>query len=170
MKKIKLSQTGKYKGKYAAIVDDEDYEYLNQWKWFIVKSRNTYYARRNIKDKNGKILVLNMHRVIMNASKLMQVDHFDHNGLNNQKHNLKLCTNSENQMNREGWGKKRYKGVSVKISYYKGKEYAQIRARITVSGKNIHLGNFNTEAEAALAYNNAALKYHKQFARLNKMT
>lgn len=164
MKEIKLT-----KGQIA-FVDDEYFEYLNQWKWFAVKSRDTYYANRRIKDSDGNIKAAIMHRIIMCAKNDTQVDHRDSNGLNNQKSNLRLCSNGQNQMNRGGWRKSKYKGVTIKNSYYKDRHYIYIRARINVGNKQFHLGNFKTEPEAAEAYNEAALKYHGDFARLNVIT
>lgn len=92
MKLIPLTQ-----GQFA-VVDDSDYEWLNQWKWYANRNRYTYYAVRS-DHTNGIIKQILMHREIMNTPNGMVVHHIDHNGLNNQRCNLKNCTESENQKN-----------------------------------------------------------------------
>jgi len=96
------------------MVDDEDYEYINRWKWYIFKGTNTFYATRTLPRVNGKHLNINMHRVILQTPDGMYVDHINGNGLDNRGVNLRNCTRSQNQHNR---GKSRnntsgYKGVS----------------------------------------------------------
>jgi len=95
MKEVGLTQNK------VALVDDKDFEYLNQWKWHVLKDYLTYYAARNIRLANGKQTSIRMHRVILNVPKGMVTDHIDHNGLNNQKANLRICDASENNMNRK---------------------------------------------------------------------
>jgi len=159
MKEIKLTQ-----GK-VALVDDEDYEYLNQWKWCAHRSRKTYYATRHIKGDNGKMI--SIHRVIMDTPIGMEVDHLDGNGLNNQRHNLRNCTFGENRRNRKlnKNNKTGYKGVIY--TRHPNDCHVYIQARIKIDNKIVILGHFKTEIAAALAYNKAALQYHGKFARLN---
>lgn len=92
MKLIPLSR-----GLFAQ-VDDDMFDYLNQWKWYAHKHGNTYYARRN-DYKNGKQKTLRMHNLIINKRSGMQTDHRDHNGLNNQRYNLREATTAQNQYN-----------------------------------------------------------------------
>lgn len=94
MKEIKLTQ-----GK-VVLVDDEDYEYLNQFKWYALKNHRTYYAQRVIQNNYIK-RTLKMHRVIMDTPCGLEVDHIDGDGLNNQKCNLRNCTFAENRKNRK---------------------------------------------------------------------
>jgi hypothetical protein len=95
----------------------------------------------------------------MNAPNILQVDHIDHNGLNNQKSNLRICTLAENRRNRRARGKSKYLGV-----YY---DNGYIRAVISVNGIQKRLGYFKIEETAAMAYDKAATIYHKEFANLN---
>lgn len=154
MKKIPLTQ-----GK-VALVDDEDYEYLNQWKWFAIKKNNVrseyWYASRKYPNRKGN---LGMHRVIMNTPHNMQVDHIDHNGLNNQRYNLRICNNAENGKNRTSYGRSKYLGVSYNRGFWK--------AGIRINNEWIYLGSYRLQSEAAFAYDIAAMKDHKEFANLN---
>jgi len=103
MKIIKLT-----KEKFT-LLDDEDFDEINKFKWQATK---TGYATRNTKGKTIRI-----HRLVMNAPKGMMVDHIDHNTLNNQKSNLRICTHTQNQQNQKnrqhGRGSSKYKGVVV---------------------------------------------------------
>ena len=144
---------------FIALVDDEDFEYLNQFKWSTHPSGNTIYVRRFSQYK--RIL---MHRIIMNVQKGESIDHIDHNGLNCQKSNLRICTHQQNGWNQlSNRGKSKYKGVL--IIEKNGRVY--ISAQIRYNGKKYHLGYFKTEEEAATGYNDAAKKYFGEFASLN---
>lgn len=161
-----------------ALVDNKDYSFLSKWKWSAVKSKKgtTHYAHRNSKisdntaQKKRKSIL--MHRVLMavNDPKI-QVDHKDHNGLNNQRKNIRVCTNTQNQYNRRGKGVSKYLGVNASSSGKKVIDgvitYTKWKANILVNGKDNYLGHFNSEKEAAKAYNEAAQKYHGDFANLN---
>jgi len=158
MKEIKLT-----KGQIA-LVDDEDYDYLNQWKWFVIGVERFYYAGRRAPNKNK---IIKMHRLILNAPANKFVDH---NGLNNQKCNLRLCTNSENQMNCRIRDNRKYKGVRHASFINGGKRYEYIKAGIQINGKHIRLGYFKTEEAAARAYDSKAKEIFGQFANLNFKT
>lgn len=152
MKEIKLTQ-----GK-TALVDDSDYDYLNQWKWYAQKDRYTYYAVR----RDGKRR-MKMHRVILGLgydSNLFP-DHIDHNGLNNQRSNLRIATRSQNAANRSS--------IRTAVSKYKGVAPMRKRwqAHIVKDGVQKYIGLFKNEIDAALAYNIEAKKLHGEFAHLN---
>ena len=164
MKEIKLSKYGKNSGKYVTYVDDEDFEYLNQWSWSVVKNKTTYYAVRTVVSSQCERKCIRMHRLVINAQSNKFVDHKDRNGLNNQKSNLRFCNRSQNMSNRTPCGVSKYLGVIIVYDRY-GNRY--IKARIKSCGVTTYLGTFKTEEDAANAYNIAALKYHKEFANLN---
>ncbi len=153
MKEIKLTQ-----GK-VALVDDEDYEYLNQWKWCAHHKTTNWYAVKNSCTINGTYGITFMHRLILNADQSKEVDHIDQDGLNNQKVNLRLCTGRQNKSNRKAYNNRKYKGTDRNFNKY--------IAHINYMGKKIHLGTFKTEEQAALAYDKAAIRYHGEYASLN---
>ena len=90
MKEIILTQ-----GK-VALVDDEDYEMINKFKWFF----HTGYASTNITEK-GRQRTIKMHRYILNAQKGFMVDHINHNTIDNRKENLRISTNQQNLFNQK---------------------------------------------------------------------
>ena len=154
MKEIELTQN------QVALVDDEDFEYLNQFRWHALKSRSTFYAVRKIRLINRKQIAIRMHRQILNTPKGMETDHINHCGLDNRRANIRVCTASENHMNsnsRKGSTSK-FKGV------HWDKNSEKWRARIQYNGENKHLGYFPSETEASLAYNKKALELFGEFA------
>jgi len=166
MKEINLTQG------FKSLVDDEDFEYLKQWKWHVIKLRNIMYAgttvNKNASRINKAYLIL-MHRLIMNSCNGLYIDHIDHNGLNNMKSNLRICSQKENLINRKKHIYKLsiYKGVYNQILRYKNMEYKYIRAIIYINGKKKYMGSFKNEIEAAKAYDREAKKQFGQFAYLN---
>lgn len=156
MKKIKLTQS-----KFT-LVDDEDYEYLNGFKWYAAKFENYYYAIRNISDLCGNQRSIRMHRVITDNPEGLVIDHINGDGLDNRKCNLRICTGTQNVRNQKAkGGTSKYKGV------YFNRKHKKFHSRITVNNLKIHLGSFENEEEAAKAYDKAALFYHKEFAKTN---
>ena len=146
--------------KGIVLVDDEDYYFLNQYKWNLAKP---CYARTTLYNGNKKTIY--MHSFIMNTPGGMLTDHIDGNGLNNQKNNLRIVTKSQNNMNsKKGAGfTSKYKGVNW------DKDCKKWRAHITLNKKKKHLGVFINEEEAAIAYNEAAKKLFKEYANLNEV-
>lgn len=157
MKLIPLTQ-----GKFAK-VDDKDYARVAQFKWCAHKHRGNWYARRGVRIGN-KVKGIKMHRFIVAAPSDVDVDHRDLDGLNNQRSNIRTCSNGQNALNKrkqDGKFTSRFKGVSRRENTSKW------RAAINVSGVRVRLGTFVTERAAAEAYDLAAQKYHGEFARLN---
>jgi len=154
-------------GKYA-IVDPEDYEPLNKHKWYAIKGINTYYAGRNYRcPKTKKRLYIKMHREVINPPDHLDVDHINRNGLDNRKANLRPVTRAQNMLNRPHKIFKRknspskYKGVTWHKSQKKW------HVQICYNGQHKSVGYFHDESQAAKAYDEAAKKYHKDFAVLN---
>ena len=158
MKKISLP-----KNKFA-LVDDEDYSFLMQWRWFYHPS-GSVMRLKVIQSNPRKRKIFRMHREILNPPKNRSVDHIDGNSLNNQKYNLRVCKHGENLRNQ-----KKQKNTSSK---YKGvcwfKRDSKWVSKIKVNQKTINLGRFDAdkEIEAAKAYDAAALKHFGEFANLN---
>lgn len=143
---------------HFAILDADDYEHLNRYKWHVTKNGRTFYAIRTQHGKNIK-----MHREILNAPPTMHCDHINHNGLDNRKANLRLCTPQQNSFNkrpRPGCTSK-YKGVYW--SYGKKKWGAEIEH----NGQKIHIGYYDYEPDAAIAYDDYAIELFGEFAWLN---
>ena len=155
MKRIPLTQN-----KYA-LVDDEDFEEMSKYNWRFAQG----YAIRHVrKDKEKRRTTTRMHRMILDVKKGRDIDHVDGNGLNNQKINLRIATESQNMMNRKlnKNNKSGYKGVHWHIM---GKWLAQIRC----FGKGTYLGVFDNKLEAAKVYNEKAKELFGKFARLNSI-
>lgn len=166
MKEIKLSQQGKNKGKYVAFVDDEDYEKVNQFNWYVLKLKNTNYAYRCV-YVDGKYKSQYLHHYVLNIENArlnnIEVDHIYGNGLNNQKHNLRICTKSQNMMNMMSHKNSTsiYKGVSY------DKERKKFQAKIWNNNKIIFLGRFVSETDAAKKYDQYAKELFGDFSKLN---
>lgn len=147
---IKLTQ-----GK-VALVDTEDFERVSAFKWYAGQRRGTWYA---FTDGVGKTTA--MHRLVLNAQVGEEVDHRNNDGLDNTKRNLRVVTHTQNLQNRRPSNRYTFKGVS----YHDGAQ--KYRARITKDGKQIHLGFFVDDVDAAKAYDEAAKELFGEHAQTN---
>lgn len=152
MKQIKLTR-----GQYA-LVDDEDYDSLSQYKWYC--SSNGYACRR---PASG---IVYMHRVLAMPINGLETDHINRNRLDNQKHNLRPLTRTLNNMNSpsEKNSSSKYRGV-----YFCKARHKWI-AQISINRKPKNLGGFNSEEDAARVYNEAAEKYYGSVAYKNEVS
>ncbi len=148
-----------------AIIDSEDFERISKYKWNCLK---TGYASTSVGGRKNKIM-LYMHRVIMFPCNGFVIDHINGNKLDNRKSNLRWCLQSENSKNRIK------SSIKNKTSIFKG-VYKRKDGRkkcwtaiIKINRKNLIIGSFYEEKEAALAYNKAAKKYYGNFAKLNEV-
>jgi hypothetical protein len=168
MREIPLTQ-----GK-VALVDDEDYEALNAFKWYAYRSCRTYYAQRMARRPDGGWNHEDMHRAIL-ARKLERAlvkgektDHWNGDGLDNQRGNLRLATNAQNNRNcrrRRSNPSSQYLGVSWDKCRKKWR--AQWRAQMMVNGEPIFLGYHTTELAAAEAREAYVIAHPELMARLN---
>lgn len=143
---------------YKTVVDDADFDWLSQFKWsaFIPTKSKTVYAGRVVDEKT-----VYMHRLITGEPPC-KVDHKNRNGLDNQRENLRQATHSQNLVNSPPrGGSSAYKGVS------KCKQTGKWKAEIRCNERRYTLGRFTEETDAALAYNDAAIKLFGEFAWLN---
>lgn len=125
------------------LVDDEDYEYLMQWKWYRTTNRNgDAYAWTTTTP------IKQMHRLIMGEPKGLRIDHINHNGLDNQRHNLREATASQNGQNRKGAAKHSSTGVR---GVYWNKKRKKYQAFVYVYHKPHYFGAYETLAEAEQA-------------------
>ena len=141
-KEIQLTQ-----GK-VALVDDSDYEEMSKYRWYAHKDHNTFYAHRKsptdpVTHKRAMIL---MHAVIIGASRGMDVDHINGDGLDNRRCNIRIVTRRQNLQNLHIKKTSKYPGVHLHNRSRKWQ--AQIRA----NGKWYYLGQYDDEATAALRY------------------
>lgn len=150
---------------YVALVDDADYAALSCWKWgYLPRSngRGGYAARWETRD--GQRRTIYMHRQIMDAPAGVLVDHEDGDGLNNQRYNLRLASESTNGVNRATQPRAiPYRGVYPNRNGRRAPWIAQIKW----SQRSFHLGAHLTQEAAALVYDRAALHFFGSFARLN---
>lgn len=152
----------------VAIVDDEDYEHLAQFRWHAHKRRGDFYAARNIRREDGERRVQFMHRDIMLPPDYdlwsgVEVDHEDQNGLNNQRHNLRMATKMQNSQNSRKYkgGHPTLKGISMI------KKTGRWISVITVNKVRMVLGMFDDPVDAAKAYDQAAIEHFGAFASPN---
>ena len=152
------------KGKYA-IVDQDDYYWLSEYKWYASRDFNKFYAIRTGPNRNGKSgKTIRMHREVAKTPHGMECDHINGDSLDNRKANLRSATHLQNSWNRK-------KSQRIGYSKYKGITFDKASQKwmtmICVDGRRIFLGTFEDEIQAVKAYDKAAKKHFGEFAKLN---
>lgn len=155
MKKIELSH-----GRFA-IVDDEDFERVSEYRWFYWLKKNSNLSGYASAQVNKRTTM--MHRLIIGAKPGELVDHINGDPLDNRRSNLRVCTPLENKRN----SKKRIKTKSIYKGLSKGEGRKKWQVQLRYDGKKITIGNFESEIEAARAYDKAARLYYGAFASTN---
>ena len=149
-------------GKWT-ILDQEDYCRYAGFKWCIGGEKKRCYAVRGTMVDPDNIKIVRLHRLIMNAPDGVLVDHRNGDSFDNRRDNLRLATRSQNACN----ARKRKNSSSRFVGIHWDKQTGRWKAQIRAQGKDIWLGRFDNEIDAARAYDAAAKKYHGEFARLN---
>lgn len=154
--------------KYNKVIlfDSQDWSLIQNYTWCI---GGNGYAHSTRKSTSKNIL---MHRLIcgVHEDEMPQVDHINRNKLDNRRVNLRLANRSQNGINTAPRGKRsKFKGVYVRTMKRKDKSYTYIGANIMINKKQVFLGHFDSEKDAAIAYNDAAKINYGEFAYLNKI-
>ncbi len=151
MKTVNLTQG------YKALVDDEDYPLIENYRWCAHRESTCVYAVRHSSRKFGPQITIQMHRVILglqdpetgkNLAPRIDVDHRNRTGIDNRRVNIHPVTRQENNLNRSRSGAKTYSSRYRGVSFLRGRWMARIRRQGTLT----YLGLFKTEDEAAAAY------------------
>lgn len=143
MKKIFLTQG------QIALVDDDQYEFLNQWKWYVHESTKTFYAARQSPKVNGKQHAIFMHHIILGQPpKGLEIDHKNGQGTDNQRHNLRFVTRRQNQQNQRN-GRKKTSQLPGVTWHKRNKRW---QAQIRINGHRTYLGQFESEIKAFKVY------------------
>jgi hypothetical protein len=150
----------------VALVDDADFDFLNQWKWFAHKARTgPYYACRNRKKSEAPgPFVVRMHRILLGVKKESEVDHEDGNGLNNQRNNLRPATGAQNKQAFQRTRKNKASKFRGVVWHRRDRKF---QAQVKNLGRTFYLGYFVSEEAAARAYDTAARRLFGEFAQLN---
>lgn len=147
---------------HVILYDDADAHLVDPYQWNVTQGK-TLYARRSTREPRKGVVL--MHRAIMGLEpgNKMRVDHINHDGLDNRRSNLRLATASQNAANgmMSMGGSSRYKGV------FWAKNMGRWGAKIKVNQRDIVLGYFDDEDEAARTYDNAARKAFGSYAQTN---
>lgn len=143
------------------LIDKDDYCLVEKKKWCCVY-RGKAKTPCAMASPSKRMPYCYLHRAIMKPPSDMVVDHINGDGLDNRRCNLRICTQSQNTMNRHQ--EKKWKGISYR------KDNQIWRAYIQINKKMLGLGHYNKALDAATAYNIAAIKYFGEFACLNDLT
>lgn len=143
------------------LFDEEDWDVIQHFSWF-----STTKGYINTSDRTFDVQLIPMHRMVLHAEDPKQhIDHINGNPSDNRKSNLRVCTQQQNLWNQPA----RTNNISGYKGVYPNKRRTRWKATIKVNYENIYLGQYDTKEQAALAYNQAAIKYHGEFAKLNEV-
>lgn len=171
-----LVYVGSPKAERFAKISPQDAELIIRHRWTVQSSvkaiyfaksqkreqRYTHYAHART-QRDGKLVRVSMHRLIMNPPDGVFVDHINGDGLDNRRENLRLVTRQQNMANsrKRHVGQSKYKGVS------QARNSPRWRACIVVNKKQIHIGTFDDELDAARAYDRKAVELYGEHAFTN---
>lgn len=141
------------------MVDDTDYDWLNQWRWRLVAG---YACRMRLKGEDSSSHIY-MHRMIMDAPKGTEVDHINHDELDNTRQNLRIASHQENAWNRD----KQKNNTSGYNGVTWVKKAQRWRAAVAQDGKSIYLGQYKDIKEAVKARDAFVMEHRSGFAVLN---
>lgn len=148
----------------VALVDDDCADLVAGYKWYGMHDLR-FGGYDYVRGRQRSERCISLGRLITGAKPGEEIDHINHDGFDNRRCNLRICTRKQNMRNTRGRSSatSQYKGVCWRKSEKKWR--AQIRN--TETGKRTHLGYFANELDAARAYNVAALRFYGEFAYLN---
>lgn len=144
---------------YEAVIDATDVPLVDGYNWRAYVRKWAVYAVREEPTGDSKYRNVRMHRQIMGSPDGMEVDHKDHDGLNNRRENLRVCTVNQNRRNQRLSSRSSTGLKGVTWNKLKGRYQAGIK----VNGKRKHLGLFDQKEDAYAAYCEASEKYHGEF-------
>lgn len=160
--------TRKY-GDKVFLFDDEDQHIVDSYRWYAIranKNSDVFYTRTHVPKADGTRATVCASRLFL-ASKLapgLVVDHINHDGMDNRKSNLRICTHAENMRNRS-----RSKNASNAYKGVRKTGSGKFQAVIGFNNKLIPLGSYSTEEDAAKVYNMASKLLHGVYGHLNKV-
>lgn len=144
---------------FSVLVDECDRVLIEKYTWHVFNEK-TPYPRATVKKEDGSFELLFLHRIILNISDpKVFADHINGNKLDNRRCNLRLSTHLQNTKNRKSYENSTSEYVGVSWHKHASKWRAMIKSK--------HLGYFDTQEDAAKAYDKAAKEIHGEFANLN---